>query len=323
MNELVSIIIPCYNGEKFIERAINSVMMQDYDNIELIVVDDGSTDNSKGVILKLKEAFDTDNRVLKYIYQSNLGLGAAINTGLKHVTGRYLSLLDADDEYLQGCVRERVEYLHSNDEIALVRSNGYIVDGDNKRLFVNDESEKNNKSIFDDLVCGRTNNWAGSYMLRTDMLFDFYPDRNIYISRYGQNLQLMLPASYKRECRFIDKPHMNYIHQTYSLSQAQDKKQKLKKEVENCYGYTDIRKHMVNIIIKDNSEKSYYLNIIQENCILSLYSIAISYNEIGLLKKFYRETDHKSINTKIVYYNYIFKPYSLFLRLIRKIFRVN
>ena len=66
MKELVSVIIPCYNGEKFIERSIRSVIEQDYPYIELIVVDDGSTDKSKDIILKLKKEFDNENRKLIY-----------------------------------------------------------------------------------------------------------------------------------------------------------------------------------------------------------------------------------------------------------------
>lgn len=107
MPNLVSVIIPCYNGEKFIERSIRSVMEQDYRDIELIVVDDGSTDRSKEIILGLKTEFDNENRELKYVYQENTGVGGAVSTALKYVSGDYLTLLDADDRFCKDSIGKR------------------------------------------------------------------------------------------------------------------------------------------------------------------------------------------------------------------------
>lgn len=136
MKELVSVIIPCYNGEKFIERSIRSVIEQDYPYIELIVVDDGSTDKSKDIILKLKKEFDNENRKLKYIFQENRGLGGAIDTGLKSVTGKYLTLLDADDRYLPDSIKGKAEFLISHPDYTGVRSNGWRICGNQRWLFV-------------------------------------------------------------------------------------------------------------------------------------------------------------------------------------------
>ena len=244
--EKVSVIIPCYNGEKFIDRSIKSIYMQEYPEIELIVVDDGSTDNSKKKILAWESTLKDKGLELKYIYQNNAGPGAAINKGLKYVTGEYISLLDADDEYLPGAIIEKVQYLQQNSDMDVVRSNGWMVKGDNKFLFINDENEKAIEDVFLALLRGETNNWAGSYMVRAKSLFDFYPDREIYQSRFGQNLQFLLPLTYKKKCGFIDKPHMNYIQQENSLSQAKDKQELLRKSLENAAGYRDIRIHMLN-----------------------------------------------------------------------------
>ena len=81
MRKKVSVIIPCYNGASVINRSIESVYIQDYPNIEMIVVDDGSTDNSKEVILSWVSRFAEKGFVLKYVYQQNRGLGGAIDTG--------------------------------------------------------------------------------------------------------------------------------------------------------------------------------------------------------------------------------------------------
>ena len=116
MPKIISVIIPCYNGEETVGRSIESVYIQECNNyiIELIVVDDGSTDRSEKKINSWKLRFQQKGYLFKYVYQNNLGLGGAINTGLKYVTGEYLTLLDADDCFIQGSIKKRVDFLEEN-----------------------------------------------------------------------------------------------------------------------------------------------------------------------------------------------------------------
>ena len=95
MNDLISIVIPCYNAGKTLARTLNSVLLQDYKNLEIIMINDGSTDNTAEVACRFVER---DNR-FKLINQENAGVGAARNNGIRHATGRYLMFLDADDNY--------------------------------------------------------------------------------------------------------------------------------------------------------------------------------------------------------------------------------
>lgn len=90
---LVSIITPCYNGEKYISQTIRSVLAQSYENWEMIIVDDGSTDGSADIIHSFAQ---TDSRI-RFIRQENAGSAAARNTAIRAAEGRYLALLDADD----------------------------------------------------------------------------------------------------------------------------------------------------------------------------------------------------------------------------------
>lgn len=320
--EKVSVIIPCYNGEKFIDRSIKSIYIQEYPEIELIVVDDGSTDNSKEKILAWKVPFEEKGYLLKYVYQENGGLGSAINTGLKHVTGDYISLLDADDEYLSDILGERVAILQEHPDADVVRSNGWIVKGEDKRLFVTNDEEKQIENVFLALLKGETNNWAGSYMVRSKALFDFYPDREIYTSRFGQNLQLLLPLTYNKKCIFVDKPHMNYIQQNNSLSQTTDSAISLNKSIENAKGYRDIRVHMLNLIVEETAEKRYYSDIIECGYYRSLMNIALSNNNVSLFKQFYQdklEYEKPSLNEQIVYYSFTSKIITIILKIKRRI----
>ncbi|WP_345242024.1 glycosyltransferase family 2 protein [Pontibacillus salipaludis] len=90
---LVSIIVPAYNVEEYIEKCLTSILDQTYQNIEVIVVDDGSTDNTRQLIDKIS---NLDNRVCK-IYKKNAGVSAARNSGIEISTGDYLVFVDADD----------------------------------------------------------------------------------------------------------------------------------------------------------------------------------------------------------------------------------
>ena len=89
----VSIIIAMYNSELYIERCINSLLNQTYHDIEIIVVDDGSSDSSGKVIKNISK----DHNKIKYIYQNNSGPGVARNKGIEHATGKYLLFVDSDD----------------------------------------------------------------------------------------------------------------------------------------------------------------------------------------------------------------------------------
>jgi len=95
---LISVIMPCYNGEKLLARSIDSVLSQTYQNLELIVVNDGSTDNSLAVIKK-----NPDPR-LTYIDQQNSGVCRARNNAISQAKGDFIALLDADDTWEPECL---------------------------------------------------------------------------------------------------------------------------------------------------------------------------------------------------------------------------
>ena len=230
MQKMVSVIIPCYNGENVINRSIKSVYNQECDcRVELVVVDDGSTDRSKKKIDIWKDRFEKKGFILKYVFQENLGPGGAINKGLKYITGEYLTLLDADDCFLEGSIKKRVEFLEANPDYVGVRTNGWQDKHGVRKLFVTDDKEKKDTNLFDGLIGGKATNWSGSYMVRTKDLFDFYPTREIYPSRFGQHMQILLPLAYKKKFGFIDETLMIYFLQDISHSQAATQEEQQKK----------------------------------------------------------------------------------------------
>jgi GalNAc5-diNAcBac-PP-undecaprenol beta-1,3-glucosyltransferase len=106
MEDLISIIIPTYNRAHIIRQAISSVLSQDYLNWELIVVDDGSSDNTKEIINGFK-----DQRIKYFKHDTNRGAVAAKNTGLDHLTGNWFTILDSDDEMVPDALSTMLELL--------------------------------------------------------------------------------------------------------------------------------------------------------------------------------------------------------------------
>lgn len=92
-NDLISFIVPVFNTEIYLERCINSIVVQDYKNIEVIIVNDGSTDRSATIIEQYCEKYKN----FRFIDQSNRGVGAARNAGVKEARGDYISFVDSDD----------------------------------------------------------------------------------------------------------------------------------------------------------------------------------------------------------------------------------
>jgi len=117
----VSVIIPTYNYGKYIEKAIDSVLAQTYKDFEIIVVDDGSTDNTREIIeTKYKDK-------VRYFYQENSGAPVARNKGIKESKGEYLVFLDADDWFMPENLEKKVAFLDNNAGYGWVYSDGYYV----------------------------------------------------------------------------------------------------------------------------------------------------------------------------------------------------
>lgn len=93
MKDLISVIVPIYNVEKYIARCLNSILLQTYTNLQIILINDGSTDKSAEIC---NEYIKKDSRI-EYIYQENAGLACARNKGLEHVRGEYIVFIDSDD----------------------------------------------------------------------------------------------------------------------------------------------------------------------------------------------------------------------------------
>lgn len=109
--ELISIVVPIYKVEKYLDRCVNSLVGQTYRNLEIILVDDGSPDGCGAMCDRWA---DTDERI-KVVHQRNAGLGMARNAGIDHATGKYVFLVDSDDYVLPHTVQKAYDYAKTHD----------------------------------------------------------------------------------------------------------------------------------------------------------------------------------------------------------------
>ncbi len=131
MNDLISIIIPMHNAEPYIEKLLDSIRIQTYKNLEIIVVNDGSQDNS----LSLVEKKQQEDPRIKIITQVNSGVSKARNVGIENASGKYLSFLDADD-YIEADMYEKLYHKMKEINGNILRANCFKEDinGNNKQI---------------------------------------------------------------------------------------------------------------------------------------------------------------------------------------------
>ena len=127
---LVTIIIPVYNGENYLEEAINSALEQTYNNIEIIVVNDGSTDKTDEICRKYQNK-------IKYIKKTNSGVASALNIAIKEMKGEYFSWLSHDDVYFPEKIEYQISYLSNLKNKNIILFNNYFLINENGRRIGN------------------------------------------------------------------------------------------------------------------------------------------------------------------------------------------
>lgn len=300
MQKLVSIITPSYNCGKYIHRLLDSVLNQTYKNIEMFVVDDGSTDGTRDVIEQYIEKFSKTGKKLQYIYKENGGAVSAINTGLKFISGEYFTWPDADDWYAVDDAIEQLVYIfeHSPVDIGFVRGLIYIIDEDTLNVIgkKGDESKEYPDNLFEQCIIHSSEWWfgAGSYMIKTEHLFDNYSDKSIYspsIEGYGggQNYPLLIPSLYSYRSITIKKYIYNILRRKSSLSRKH-------------YSYED-----------RISKRFDFLEDMQKNTLLSFKKMTIDDKERYIkcvktkydVKRFFLAFSNKHRKDCFIYYNKI------------------
>ena len=221
--KLVSIISPCFNVERYIGRFLDSIINQTYPNIEVILINDGSTDQTGQIIESYKCKIERKGYRFILINQANAGQSAAINQGLKVFTGDYMTWLDSDDALTPFAIEKKVDYFERNPNVGLVISKVEMVSDD---TFSHIGYQMRNKpasddNLFYDLIAGNNVFYTpGGYMVRSSMFRKAMP-KNLQIDaprEIGQNFQMLLPIVYQYPYGYIDDVTYLYTVRPTSFS---------------------------------------------------------------------------------------------------------
>lgn len=242
---VVSIITPCFNGEKVVHRMIESVLAQTYDNIEYILVNDGSTDRSEEVVLSYQEQFQKRGYEFHYIKQENKGLGGAINAGLKVFSGDYLCWADADDFFAPSSVEKRVLWMETHPDYGVITSDAYIVKETDLlnpcRKISQGITDNENENQFWNLLEANSIFCCACHMIRSAYFLKINPNREIYPARRGQNWQMLLPMYYHYKRHFLDEPLFYCVESDNSMSYDDTPK----KQLLRCDEHEEILEHVI------------------------------------------------------------------------------
>lgn len=333
----VSIITPCYNGESFLDRYFDAICEQTYDKVELIIVNDGSTDNSEIVCLSWKPRIEERGYEFQYVpLKVNKGAAGAINEGLPYVTGEFLIWPDCDDTLMPASIEKRVEFLNRHSDYAMVRSDFVSVYETKPDVFVgygSDRADVQNEYIFDDLISKKTFCTAGCYMVRSSVLFERIPGGKIYWeNRSGQNYQLLLPCTYVHKTGYIGEPLYKYYIHPDSHSHRIDGDEYFSHKRRQRARH-EILYHVISEFhLLSEDEKADYLARIELQYTMRMLDLALCYNNPEDAKKAMqaldRMNDDPGITSKILYLlchfgvsGYIIKGSSLLSWLSRKAWR--
>ena len=244
MNPKVSVIIPNYNYEKFIAATVESVLSQTYGNIEIIIIDDGSKDNS----LEVLKQFGDKIRVIE---QKNAGVSVARNHGVSLSTGEYIAFLDADDIWLPEKLERQIEKFNSDAEIGLVHCSMTLINPKEEPIgemnngqegFVSEEfllfergvvvgagsTALVKRSIFDevggfDLRLSTAADWDFCYQVSRKHKIGFVPEPLVLYRMHGTNMHGNINAMEHDMLLGFDK----------AFAEKSDDLRKIKNE---CYG---------------------------------------------------------------------------------------
>lgn len=280
---LVTILTPCYNSGHLIHRLLDSILSQTYPNIEMIVIDDGSTDDSALIIKKYIPLFKEKGYILRYYFQNNGGQSVAINNGLKLVNGNYLVWPDSDDYYSSPkAIELMVNFFTSHPQAAIVRSMQRVVDEkDLHELYIQgDNAVEGGQDLFEDCLFVKNGFYwgAGAYMIRFSALKGTC-DSTIYTEKHaGQNWQLLLPILYTYPCYTLKVLLYTIVACTDSHSRAGYKGYKNISERINSYDRT-INETLERIKTLPNERRLYYKQLVAAKYCKERMNLAYDYNQ--------------------------------------------
>lgn len=323
MNPKVSLVVPCYNGSLFIESFMQSVFCIKYDNIQLIVTDDGSSDDSYA---KLKLYEDTLREIgIDYIllHKENGGQPSAFNLGIQYATGKYVAWPDIDDRMHPDFIEKKVKYMEEHSEVDFLLSKSAIVplSDKNKILGYTWPDRITDNSILIDRALHNYKCWfePGAYFARLDSMDKFIVGRHIYDDCgcwTGSQFQIVFPFFYKGNIGYLDECLYDYfIHDKQHHVQVKEKFDLIRKNEETKKGIIATIKSL------EAPNEFSMLQIIEERIVRSETIQAFSINDKEWFFTNYNKLNKSAITKKdkiryyMMKYSCLYYLYMLYQRI--------
>lgn len=318
--KLVSVISPCYNGEAFVARFLDNILEQNYPKIELIFINDGSSDKTEEIVKSYEEKYEKKGYDLVYIYQDNAGQAAAVNKGLKIFKGEYFMWMDSDDLLDADNIEKKVAFLEEHEDMDFVMCRGRVVleNALDKKIDelkrVQPQGEDN---MFLDLIVEKNVVFPpGVYLVRKEAFLKVNPKRDINESRVGQNWQLLLPLAYSCKYGYIKEELFSYIVRDDSHSRQE---KTLEQVLEKLKKHNDL---LIQILKEMNLDKSEYRKILDTKYIRKQFDAAYFYRNKKLLTKKYQELKENggvSMRDTLIYWSGKYKLVDMVYQLFKKV----
>lgn len=222
--EKVSVILPTYNSEKYLCDAIESVLNQTYRDLELIIVNDGSTDGSELII----KAYQSKYSNIIYLKQTNKGHAGARNTGIQAATGTYIAFIDSDDIWLPEKLEEQIKEFALDSEVGFVHCNLYGFSEDKKPKvrglpLTENQLKKYSGHIFEEYFFREIVITTTTVLIKKSCIDDVGMfDENL--SRYGsEDRELFLRILWKYRAKYVNRPLALYRNRADSAGQNYEK----------------------------------------------------------------------------------------------------
>ena len=304
---LVTLLTPCFNTGKYIHRLLESVLNQTYSKIEMFVIDDGSTDDSKDIVFSYVERFVRKGYSLKYIFQHNSGQSVAIQNGLQYVNGKYLAWPDSDDFYAAKDAIEKmvIALENASDEFGMVRTQEQLVDeNDLHRVGINGLRIRffEEKSLFEDCLFAKNGYYfpPGAYMINFKKLLNSTELPIFTLKDAGQNWQLMLPVLWNYRCISIPEILYSVLIRESSHSRGQYKGYdatvaKIEAYLQTILGTLDRTKGMIQRVRDD------YKIAINNKYYTELMILAIQHNHKNDFNSYYKKISNPTYYLKCIH----------------------
>lgn len=247
-NELVSVVIPLYNHERYIKECLDSVLAQDIPNIELLLIDDGSTDKGFDIACRWKETHGHRFVRIEFHRQANAGITHTFDRLLRKSTGRFILILASDDALLADSIAQRLNLL-KEDSVMAVFGDAIPIDDEGGVLGKSAIGELGEPSSRDALSDPRTLLWElifrwniyGSVLLcRREVLLNADGSSVLNLNIYSEDMQLYYRLASQGSLRYLDKPVAKYRLHSANTSGLAENVSKLR----NCIYQS--RRHSLN-----------------------------------------------------------------------------